>query len=194
MKRKIVIVSVAIAVILCLAGPGQALAAWVGSLRGEAQIQNPIDIIQFASPPVEIFPGQGYGFGGEIPNHSSEEYGLRAYGWIWWIWEETGEELKISLEEVSEEGAITIPAPILDKVSEDGGIGISTPTVAAGPPEIYLGTIELYIDGRWQSLGSVFNIEPGQVLEAQVVVTTSHSLEPGKVGAVVFFLRGAPAR
>lgn len=176
MKRKIA-VGVALGLTLALVLNMSVFAAWVGSLRGEAQISNPVQTVQFLSPQVEIAPGQAFDFGGEIPNRAPIPYGLRAYGWIWFAWQETGEIVEISLEEISENGEICISAP----------------SIAAGPPEIHLGTIELYLDGQFQSLGSVFNIEPHQVIEVQIVVRTLHSVPAGKVSAEVSFYRGAPA-
>lgn len=178
MKKKLRVCLVAIAVVSLFAVfTGETLAAWVGSLWGEARVQNPVTVARFVSPTIDIFPGQAFDFGGEIFNHSPVRYGLRPYGWIWWTWE-TGEEMRISLDEVSEEGEITIPAPSL----------------AAGPPYMYLGTIDLYINGQWQPLGLLFDIEPGQVHLAQIVVTTCYKIEPGKVGAEVLFMREAPVR
>ena len=177
MTKKIRIgVVVAVVVTLFAVSTGPALAAWIGSLRGEVQIEEPIQVIQEITPPGSVYPGETFNFAGEITNSSQSSYGIRLYGFLWFVWLFEGIEnvTEIALEELPVSGEVSV-------------------SVAAGPP-IDLGTIEIYVNGFLYSPGSIINIGPNQTHEVLVVVTTSHAAPAGRLMAEVFATREAPVR
>lgn len=172
MRKKLRIVAAVIAVIALLALTVQVLAAWVGSIRADVRVDEPIIVAQSLTPiPVSIFPGELFGFEGEISNTSSVPYGIRLGGFLWWMWEATGEEVKLSLEDLADSGEITL---------------------LAGPGPQEFGIVEIYINGSPYSPGTLINIGPGETHDVKVVVTTSHSIPAGRLTAEVFVLREAP--
>jgi len=180
MRRKLRIFLVAIAIIGFFAVfAGDALAAWVGSLRADVQIEEPIVVLQALIPtPETIYPGETFGFGGEIRNSSSVTYGIRLHGflWFWWVFEGTEKVAEISLEDLPASGEINFSG-------------------AAAPPQgPYFGTVEIYLNDSYYPSGSVINIGPGESHEVRVVVTTSYAAPVGRLTAEVFAIRGAPVR
>lgn len=176
MKRKFVIVAVAIVIAICFAGPGQAFAAWVGStIRGEAEIVEPISTVQ-DDRKVSISPGESFVFEAEVSNNSPVTYGLRYQGLLWWLWMFQGiEEVKeIALEELPESGEVTF-------------------SVSGGSPRSY-GYIEIYVNGEAYVQGSVVNIRPNETHQVKVIVNTYRFAPAGKVLAIVDPFRGDPVR
>ena len=171
MRRKSLIASVVIALVVLAIMTMPVLAAWVGSLRAETRVQEPISLEGLSEEvPSQIFPGETFSFGGKVYNDASVPYGLRYYGYLWWTWEKTGEEVEISLETL-----------------ENGEAIIET---KGGP--LPLGKITIMIGGEHYYPWTVINIDPGGVHEVEVFVTLSSDLEPGTLVAEVSVVRGAP--
>ena len=174
MKRKIA-VGVALGLTLALVLNMSVFAAWVGSLRGEVRVEEPIVVAQALMPmPEAVYPGETFGFGGEVSNQSSVTYGIRLDGflWFWWMVEGTENVAKISLEEVSAGGEVQF-------------------SPAAGPSQS-LGIIVIHVNGSPYFPGSVINIGPGVTYEVRVLVTTSYDIPTGRLGAEVYVTRQAP--
>ena len=174
MKRKIGI-GIALALALVLVLNLSVLANWIGSIGADVQVKNPVHMTEVLVPvPVSIYPGEIFGFSGEIYNESPLTYGIYLQGFIffWWMSDEEEVMAEIALEDI-----------------KGGELSFSRP--GGGPPD-HLGTIEIYIDRLLYLPGSVINIYPGQTMEVKVVVNTSHSAPTGKLSARVFSHRQAP--
>lgn len=167
MRKKIVIGVLVAVVIVAVAGP--VLAAWVGSMRAETNIREPISISGgVIEIPEWIYPGQPFEFGGEVYNEAPLSYGLRYYGYLIFYYK-LEEEIKIPLE-------------------NNGEINFST---KAGGPQNF-GTVSININGEAYSPGTLINIGPGETHKLKVIVTTSLGLEPGHLIAEVSVIREAP--
>lgn len=170
--RKKIVLGVLIAVVLITAIAGPAIAAWVGSLRAETDIREPISITDgVVEIPGWVYPGQKFEFGGEFHNEAPLTYGLRYYGYLIFYYK-AEEEIKIPLESIEESGAVNFS-------TKAGGLQ-------------YFGTVSIDINGEAYSPGSIKNIGPGETHKIRVIVVPSKDIETGHLVAEVIALREAP--
>jgi hypothetical protein len=170
-KRRILGVVLAI-VLLAVAVP--AIAAHVGSLSAQTTVVETISITSTKEAPEKIEPGDLFGFGGEVRNHSdTNTYGM-IYQWYLWLISPVGEKTEVTMEE-----------------NEEGELGLWSNDTKGGPP-ICVGSIQLFVGSEPYTPGEIRNLGPGAMHELKALVETSKAMDTGELIATVMVQRVAP--